>query len=97
VTAAEAVGLRLDQRRAERVPVPGVGQAQQEPRVAARERARRVVWVQVPPLDVEPPLLLLQARALARVAAAQAPGRAAEAPQEHERARAHRSPTRRQC
>jgi hypothetical protein len=98
VTVAEAAALQPDQRRAERVPGPGVGQARQEPRVAAREReqARRPVSAQVQP-DEEPPLLLL-APAPALVGAAQAPGRAAGVQQhEHERARAHRSPTRRQC
>jgi hypothetical protein len=97
VTVAEAAALQPDQRRAERVPGPGVGQAQQEPRVAAREReqARRPVSAQVRP-DEEPPPLLLLAPAPALVGAAQAPGRAAGV-QQHERARARRSPTRRQC
>jgi hypothetical protein len=93
--AAEAAVPPLDQRRAERAPEPDVGQAQQEPPVAARERGRRVVSAQAPP-GAEPPLLLL-APALALVAAAQAPARGVGALRERGRARAHRSPIRRRC
>ena len=92
---AEAAGLRPDQRRAEGAPGPGVGQAQQEPRVAARERGRPVVSARAPP-DAEPRLLPL-APVLVLVAAAQAPVRGVGALRERGRARAHRSPTRRRC
>jgi hypothetical protein len=94
-TVAEAAGPRPDQRRAEPAPGPGVGQAQQEPRVAARERGRPVVSARAPP-GAEPRRLPL-ALAPALVAAAQVPARGVGALREHGRARAHRSPTRRRC
>jgi hypothetical protein len=97
-TEAEAAGLPLDQRRAERVPGPAVGQAQQEPPVAAREQGRLVVSAQAPP-DGGPPLPLLAPAPVpvARVAAAQALALGVGALRERGRARAHRSPTRRRC